>query len=343
MTFARIRLAPAVVVSLAAHLALGAVFLPQIDDMQIAGGAEVNVTIIGTDAQDALKAGEAVEAPDAADTPEAVETVEAVEAEPVEAVQPAPVEVAVVEPQPVTEAPEAPAETAEIVPAEPVVASPIQELAALSEEPAAIAPVPEPVETVAPVELPQDMVIPVPEPRPDPKKIETVKAVEPEPVRPKVTAKPERAKPEQTVEKPARTDANPKAAAKPKKPAGGDGGAQASTATKGASGGKTAGKSTQAGNAAVSNYPGKVASKLRRSLRYPREARGGKLRGEVLVSFVVGSNGSVSSVRVARSSGSPVLDQAAGDAVRRAAPFPPIPDGAGRSNWTFSVPLAFTR
>jgi protein TonB len=163
-------------------------------------------------------------------------------------------------------------------------------------------------------------------------------------VRPKVTAKPER-----KVEKPARAeaqrkaDSKPKAAVKAKKPAGGDGGKNASTATKGASGAKTAGKASQAGNAAVSNYPGKVASKLRRSLRYPREARGGKLRGEVLVSFVVGSNGSVSSVRVARSSGSPVLDQAAGDAVRRAAPFPPIPADAGRSNWTFSVPLAFTR
>jgi protein TonB len=43
------------------------------------------------------------------------------------------------------------------------------------------------------------------------------------------------------------------------------------------------------------------------------------------------------------SSGSPVLDKAAVETVRRAAPFPVIPEGAGRSSWPFTVPLAFTR
>lgn len=103
------------------------------------------------------------------------------------------------------------------------------------------------------------------------------------------------------------------------------------------------GKSSSAGNAAVSNYPGKVASKLRRALRYPAEAKRQKLRGEVHVSFTVSSGGGVGSIRVVRSSGSSVLDRAAIETVRRAAPFPPIPDGAGRSNWPFTVPLAFTR
>jgi len=102
-------------------------------------------------------------------------------------------------------------------------------------------------------------------------------------------------------------------------------------------------RSARSGNAAVSNYPGQVVSKLRRSLRYPREARSQRLRGEVQVAFTVSGSGGVGGVRIARSSGSPVLDRAALETVQRAAPFPPIPADAGRSNWTFTVPLAFTR
>jgi protein TonB len=98
-------------------------------------------------------------------------------------------------------------------------------------------------------------------------------------------------------------------------------------------------KNGQVGNAAVSNYPGKVRSKLARASRSIR-AKG---RGEVVVAFAVGSNGSVRSARVARSSGVSAVDQAALQAIRKASPFPPIPQGAGRSSWEFSIPLAFMR
>ena len=50
-------------------------------------------------------------------------------------------------------------------------------------------------------------------------------------------------------------------------------------------------KNGKVGNAAVSNYPGKVRSKLARVARSVR-AKG---RGEVVVAFAVGSNGSVRS------------------------------------------------
>lgn len=98
-----------------------------------------------------------------------------------------------------------------------------------------------------------------------------------------------------------------------------------------------------AGNAAASNYPGKIVAKLRRALRYPSEARSRRLNGVVQVRFVVGSSGDVGSVGLAASSGSPILDKAALATVQRAAPFPPIPEGAGRSSWSFTVPLAFVR
>jgi periplasmic protein TonB len=93
----------------------------------------------------------------------------------------------------------------------------------------------------------------------------------------------------------------------------------------------------------VSNYPGQVVTRLRRALRYPAAARRDRLTGEVHVSFTVAAGGGVSGISVVRSSGSPVLDQAAIETVQRAAPFPQIPQAAGRSSWPFSVPLAFTR
>ena len=90
---------------------------------------------------------------------------------------------------------------------------------------------------------------------------------------------------------------------------------------------------------AASNYPGKVRSKLARVARSIR-AKG---RGEVVVAFAVGSSGNVRSARVSRSSGVSSVDEAALQAIRKAAPFPPIPAEAGRSTWEFSIPLAFMR
>jgi protein TonB len=97
------------------------------------------------------------------------------------------------------------------------------------------------------------------------------------------------------------------------------------------------------GNAAVSNYPGKIVRKLRRALRYPTGAGSRRLRGVAEVRFVISSGGGVGGIQLVASSGSPILDKAALEAVRRAAPFPPIPAEAGRSNWPFTVPLAFVR
>ncbi|MER9895340.1 TonB family protein [Mesorhizobium sp. M0119] len=89
------------------------------------------------------------------------------------------------------------------------------------------------------------------------------------------------------------------------------------------------------GNAAVTNYPGKIRSKLVQAFNSTRT----RATGTATVAFTVASNGSVRSARLTGSSGVAALDKAALDAVRRASPFPPIPDGAGRSAWQFEVPL----
>ncbi|NBN62162.1 TonB family protein [Microvirga tunisiensis] len=149
------------------------------------------------------------------------------------------------------------------------------------------------------------------------------------------TARPEKPKPATTRQQ--RTDA----AQTPVTPsaAGGAGGQASATALAGGAG--RIGTGEAEGNAEVSNYPGLVSRALRRALYYPPSAKRRRLTGETLVSFVVAKGGAASSIRVARSSGVPELDEAALETVRRAAPFPAIPAAARRDTWTFTIPIAF--
>lgn len=87
-----------------------------------------------------------------------------------------------------------------------------------------------------------------------------------------------------------------------------------------------ASKKAALGNAAASNYPGLV---LKRISKVPRPRVGS--RGTAVVAFRISSNGGLAAVSLARSSGSPKLDQAALTVIRQAAPFPPPPPGARRS------------
>ncbi len=79
------------------------------------------------------------------------------------------------------------------------------------------------------------------------------------------------------------------------------------------------------GTAAASNYPGLVMRKLSR-VRKPRVGS----EGAAVIRFSIGTNGGLSGIAVARSSGNARLDRAALQVVRRAAPFPKPPSGARR-------------
>ena len=61
------------------------------------------------------------------------------------------------------------------------------------------------------------------------------------------------------------------------------------------------------------------------NLNYPDAARTRHLRGDVVLTVIVGADGNVRSVTLNRSSGYRVLDDAATRIVHLAAPFPPIP------------------
>jgi periplasmic protein TonB len=287
-------------------------------------------------------------------------TVTPLEATPVEPEQPAQT-APVAEPEPTEPAPQEQAAAAVAETAPEILATdtmqPIEDDNTVAPSAPTVEQAVEPTEEVAP-EMPAKAVAEAPaetvaEPVPE-EAFETLAAVAPIPeLRPEAPAlrKPaERVEKKQAAEreKPARQREQTAA----KKPAAGSGGNSTADARRGQTDGQEDGKASAAskggrqsavGNAAVSNYPGKIVSKLRRALRYPAEAKRKKLRGEVQVAFTVSAGGGVGGVRVVRGSGSPVLDKAAVDAVHRAAPFPAIPENAGRSNWPFTVPLAFTR
>lgn len=63
---------------------------------------------------------------------------------------------------------------------------------------------------------------------------------------------------------------------------------------------------------------------------YPALVRAEGLSGRLLLDVAINANGSVRKIRVLRSSGSPLLDQAAIRIVRRAAPFAPFPPAIRR-------------
>jgi protein TonB len=335
MRLTRTQLLTTIALSLAVHVAGAAIFIPPEEQMAIAGGSAASQLIIGTAFNDSVMAGEISEVLKLADATEDLQPVAAPVAES-STVEP----VETVEPTSQTDIAHTPSkilppsqETPDLV----TTASALQPLMPVAEEPSLVPLTPEPVASEAPAEIaaifpaneikptqpeiPQPAIVPVPIARPEPPETKVAQ------VRPSKPA--------------AKKSKEKRATAKPK--AKGDGGAQRATASRSASGSATAKRNTAAGNAAVSNYPGKIASKLRRSLRYPREAKRKRIRGEVVVSFSVSANGGVSRVRIARSSGHSILDDAAREAVRRAAPFPWIPANAGRSSWSFSVPVGFTR
>jgi protein TonB len=85
-------------------------------------------------------------------------------------------------------------------------------------------------------------------------------------------------------------------------------------------------------------YRGSVRKALERSKVYPRSRRS----GTVLVKFTVGPTGNLLSRVVEKSSGNKLLDEAAMDAVERAAPFPPMPQEIAGEPMEMKVPYHFS-
>lgn len=360
--------------SIAFHAAIAGFFLLREPDegVLIAGSQEAGVAMYGDSAADQVMQGEQQPTSVAIVTMTSatpVETVDATTVEPVEATQPVTETATVVEEvaaaEPVSEAAEpAPAEP---VPADTAAAEPsVVQQRVLAVDTAEIVPDDEAVAPVVPqataalapdeaVEVPRETAVaevPDPvkiEPTPSPKVAEA--KPEPKPVEKPRPEKPVKKVEVRTVEKrPAKADAPAKTAEK--KASAGSGGANKADGRKGVADGEVGGtradkagkgKGSAAGNAAVTNYPGKVRGKISRAVgRISRRDRAGAER-DVTVAFTVTASGALGGLSIARSSGSASLDQAALAAVRRAAPFPAIPEGAGRKTWQFTIPLGLAK
>ncbi|KZL20224.1 cell envelope integrity inner membrane protein TolA [Pseudovibrio axinellae] len=104
-----------------------------------------------------------------------------------------------------------------------------------------------------------------------------------------------------------------------------------------------AGSGDSAGNAAKSSYWGKVQRKIQRAAerRYPKREKNRKKTGVVRVSFVINRNGSVTAIKLSRSSGNKRLDQAALKAISAAAPFPPFPSSMRAKSIQKVAPIIF--
>ncbi|MBL8568381.1 MAG: TonB family protein [Phreatobacter sp.] len=93
--------------------------------------------------------------------------------------------------------------------------------------------------------------------------------------------------------------------------------------------------------AAVASYRQRAIAHVARFKIFPQAAQDRGQRGSVGFTFTVTRGGQVTSVAVTASSGVPMLDQATLSMVRRAVPFPPIPEG-GPASMTISTRIGYT-
>lgn len=93
--------------------------------------------------------------------------------------------------------------------------------------------------------------------------------------------------------------------------------------------------------AAVASYRQRAIAHVARFKVFPQAAQDRGQRGSVGFTFTVTRGGQVTSVAVTGSSGVPLLDQATLSMVRRAVPFPPIPEG-GPASMTISTRIGYT-
>jgi protein TonB len=178
-----------------------------------------------------------------------------------------------------------------------------------------LAPLPEPApppppQVVQPPQPPEpEEVVPVPEvvqaPKPEivvPKKVEKPK---PKPQPPKPVKKPEPPKEEPAAEKPVDippTTAKPEKSAAPTPPA-----------------------PPSPPSNALPNWQSDLLRHLSKYKKYPEDARRRGMQGVARLRFVVDAQGNVLSYSIASSSGSPALDRATTEMIRRAQPLPKPP------------------
>ncbi|MDP2831101.1 MAG: energy transducer TonB [Candidatus Omnitrophota bacterium] len=94
-------------------------------------------------------------------------------------------------------------------------------------------------------------------------------------------------------------------------------------------------------NDAMLRYQDMVKQKIEEARRYPLWAKKQGIEGVVFLNFIILPNGSSQDVKIIRSSGSGILDEAAVETVKRAVPFPSIPKEISSSFVKIGVSIVF--
>jgi len=91
----------------------------------------------------------------------------------------------------------------------------------------------------------------------------------------------------------------------------------------------------------LNGFAERVRRKIESKKRYPLAAQRAVVEGSVGVKMTILKDGCLEQVDIAESSGHEILDRAALRSVRRASPFPPIPEDAKRDKVQMSIYLVF--
>ena len=302
------------------HVAAMAISPEFAQEVRIEGSDNEQVAALGSNFADLVKAGDELDPVETEDSAVATQPAETPPTQPVEAPRDAAKPVTPVTSSAVS-APQfkiEPAQSESLLPSSPVeTVDPVKPKLAAAQPPAEQPERVEPKTADAPVE-------PV-------KAAETITPVEKPKPTPKPVAKPKKKK----VEQPRKSSAgsNRTKSKITNKSGSQNGSKEAKAKSSGKS--KTKSRSRESGNAAASNYPGKVYAKIARTRQ---KSAGG--RGIAHVSFNVSPGGQAVAISIARSSGNARIDRAALAHVKRAAPFPKPPPGA---RTRFVIPIEFRR
>jgi len=93
---------------------------------------------------------------------------------------------------------------------------------------------------------------------------------------------------------------------------------------------------------AMLRYQDMVKQRIENKRRYPAWAKRQGIEGIVHINFTVLSNGLSKDIKIARTSGFKILDEEATRNVKRANPFPPIPENIKESSIKMNVAIVYT-
>jgi protein TonB len=88
-------------------------------------------------------------------------------------------------------------------------------------------------------------------------------------------------------------------------------------------------------------FTGRVRQQIANAKYYPRIARRRGMEGQPIIAFTLDKGGRIMKAALAKTSGYQLLDQAALEAVRQAAPYPEIPAPLKMDSFQFKLPISF--